>query len=302
MITSFHEEMKGTVQYDGSSSDPFPVKSGVKQGCVLAPTLFGILFSLLLRYACSESEEGIYLHTRSDGSLFNVAHLRAKTKVRKVLVREMLFADDAAITAHTETALQELINCFARACSQFGLTISIKKTNILGQNVSTAPSISIGDCALDVVENFTYLGSNISSNLSLDTELNIRIGKASAAMARLTNRVWENTMLTIKTKTQVYQACVLRTLLYGSESWTLYTWQERRLTHSTCAASEGSSASPRRGPSKGRNSQYVRSANQETPTLARPCHPHARWQVTQRHFVRRACHWVPIHRKAYAPL
>ena len=38
-----------------------------------------------------------------------------------------------------------------------------------------------------------------------------------------------------------------------------------------------------RGPSKGRNSHYVRPANQETPTLARPCHPHARWQVTQRH-------------------
>ena len=231
MITSFHKGMKGTVQYDGSSSDPFPIKSSVKQGCVLALTLFDILFSLLLRYAFSESEEGIYPHTRSNGSLFNLACLRAKTKVRKVLVREMLFADDAAITAHTETPLQELINCFAHACSQFGLTISIKKTNILGQDVSFAPSISIGDCTLDVVEDFTYmyLESNISSNLSLDTELNMRIGKASAAMARLTKRVWENTMLTIKTKTQVYQACVLSTLLYGSESWTLYTRQERRL-------------------------------------------------------------------------
>ena len=228
-ITSFHKEMKGTVQYDGSSSDPFPIKSGIKQGCVLAPTLFGILFSLLLHYAFSESEEGIYLHTRSDRSPFNLARLRAKTKVRKVLVREMLFTDDAAITAHTETALQELINCSAQACSQFGLTISIKMTNILGQDVSSALSNSIGDCTLDLVEDFTYLGSNISSNLSLDTELNMRISKESAAMAHLTKRVWENTMLTIKTKTQVYQACVLSTLLYGSESWTLYTRQECRL-------------------------------------------------------------------------
>ena len=99
----------------------------------------------------------------------------------------MLFADDAAITGHTETALQELINCFAHACSQFGLTISIKKTNILGQD--TAPSISIGDCTLDVVEDLTYLEANISSNLSLDTELNVRIGKASATMACLITRV-----------------------------------------------------------------------------------------------------------------
>ncbi|XP_034023468.1 interactor of HORMAD1 protein 1 [Thalassophryne amazonica] len=32
MITSFHEEMKSTVQYDGSSSEPIPIKSRVKQG------------------------------------------------------------------------------------------------------------------------------------------------------------------------------------------------------------------------------------------------------------------------------
>lgn len=57
MIMSFHDGMTGTVQYDGSSSDPFPIKSGVKQGCVLAPTLFGMFLSLLLRYAFRESEE-----------------------------------------------------------------------------------------------------------------------------------------------------------------------------------------------------------------------------------------------------
>ena len=31
------------------------------------------------------------------------------------------------------------------------------------------------------------------------------------------------------TKMEVYQACVLSTLLYGSEAWTLYSRQERRL-------------------------------------------------------------------------
>ena len=48
-------------------------------------------------------------------------------------------------------------------------------------------------------------------------------------MARLAKRVWDNTMLTINTKMKVYQACVLSTLLYASEAWTLYSHQERRL-------------------------------------------------------------------------
>ena len=228
MITSFHKDMQGTVQYDSSTSDPFSIKSEVKQGCVLTPTLFGIFFFLLLSYALSQSEDGVYLHTRSDGNLFNLAHLREKIKFWKVLIREMLFADNAALNAHTEGALQRLISSFAHACNEFGLTISLKKTNIVCQDVSSNPSISNGDYTLEVVEDFTYLGSTISSNLSLDTEVNKRIGKA-AALARLRGWVWDNTMLTITTKMKVYQACVLCTLLYSGETWTLYSRQVRRL-------------------------------------------------------------------------
>ena len=229
MIVSFHQDMRGTVQFDGSCSESFPIKNGVKQGCVLAPTLFGIFFSLLLSYAFRESDDGVFIHTRSDGGLFKLARLRAKTKVRRVLIRELLFADDAGLAAHTEAALQQLIDRFAAACAEFGLTISLKKTVVMGQDVSSAPNISVGDHTLEVVDRFTYLGSTISSNLSLDAELNTRIGKAATTMARLTKRVWDNTMLTINTKMRVYQACVLSTLLYGSEAWTLYSRQEHKL-------------------------------------------------------------------------
>ena len=99
----------------------------------------------------------------------------------------------------------------------------------MGQDVSEAPSISIGDYTLEVIEDFTYLGSTISSNLSLEAEINKRIGKAASAMSRLSTRVWENTNLTTNTKIAVYNACVLSTLLYGSETWRAYARQERRL-------------------------------------------------------------------------
>jgi len=229
MISSFHDNMMGTVQYHGSSSEPFPIKSGVKQGCVLAPTLYGIFFSLLLSYAFRDSQDGIFLHTRSNGSLFNLSRLKAKTKIRRILVREMLFADDEALCAHSEEALQRLITCFAEACTEFGLTISIKKTNTMCQDINTTPTITIGEHTLEVVEKFTYLGFMISSNLCLDEELITRTGKASTAMTRLAKSVWGNSMLTLNTKAKVYQACVLSTLLYGSEYWTLYARQERRL-------------------------------------------------------------------------
>ncbi|KAJ8349711.1 hypothetical protein SKAU_G00248410 [Synaphobranchus kaupii] len=47
----------------------------------------------------------------------------------------MLFADDAAVVTHTQQELQSLMDRFSQACKDFGLTISLKKTNILGQDL-----------------------------------------------------------------------------------------------------------------------------------------------------------------------
>ena len=105
MVKPFHINMKGTVQFNDSSSRPFDIHSGVKQGCVLAPTLFGIFFALLLRHTFGTASEGICLRTRSAGRLFNLGRLRAKTKVREALIRDTLFAVDAAVTTHTQQEL-----------------------------------------------------------------------------------------------------------------------------------------------------------------------------------------------------
>lgn len=74
-----------------------------------------------------------------------------------------------------------------------------------------------------MVEDSIYLGSTISSNLSLDAELNKRIGKAATTMAYLADRVWDNSILITNTKMQVYKARVPSQLLCGNEAWTLYS-------------------------------------------------------------------------------
>ena len=227
MIEYFHTDTKGTVQFNDSSSEPFEIRGGVKEGCVLAPTLFGIFFGMLLKHAFDTTTEGIYLRTRSDGRLFNLARLRANTKVRKVLIRDMMFAD--AVVTHTQEELQSLINCFSHASKHFGMTISLKTTNVLGQDTEAPPVITIDDYELDAVSQFTFLGSTITDNLSLNEEIDKRIGKAASTLARLTARVWSSPKLSVKTKMAVYNACVISTLLYGSETWTMYAGQERRL-------------------------------------------------------------------------
>ena len=48
MVRQFHDGMLARVQNDGEFSYPFPVTNGVKQGCVLASTLFSMMFSAML--------------------------------------------------------------------------------------------------------------------------------------------------------------------------------------------------------------------------------------------------------------
>ena len=55
------------------------------------------------------------------------------------------------------------------------------------------------------------------------------INRFAHALSKLSKRVWENSQLTLNTKLKVYQARVLSTLLYGSESWTTYARQDNRL-------------------------------------------------------------------------
>ena len=68
----------------------------------------------------------------------------------------------------------------------------------MGQDVI---SISIDNETLECVNTFTYLGSTMSSDLSLNTELNSRFARAAAVMS---TRVWTNNHLTLGTKLQVY--------------------------------------------------------------------------------------------------
>ena len=46
MIAELHRDMEGRVTVNGSLSEEIPIENGVKQGYILAPTMFSILFAV----------------------------------------------------------------------------------------------------------------------------------------------------------------------------------------------------------------------------------------------------------------
>ena len=95
-----HDGMQAGVQNDGEYSEPFPVTNGVKQGCVMAPTLFSIMFSAMLTDTFQDVEAGFPIRYRFDGKLLNLRRLQAKSKVQTDVVDKLLYADDLAENAN----------------------------------------------------------------------------------------------------------------------------------------------------------------------------------------------------------
>ena len=184
VVRQLHDGMQAQVLDDRKSSTPFPVTNGVKQGCVLAPTLFSMMFSAMLTDAFREANPGLYIRYRTDGRLFNLKRLQAKTKVHVDKQRDFLFADDCALNAGSAEDMQYSMDLFSNACSNFGLTISTKKTKVMYQpapkNLYQEPIVTVNGQRLATVDKFVYLGSTLSRSVT-STMDRARIAKASSA-------------------------------------------------------------------------------------------------------------------------
>ena len=102
--------MMANVSVCGITSEEFNLMHGVRQGCVLAPTLFTLFLSAVMFIANRETENCIMVTSRTDGKLFNVGRLKAKTKVHTIRVSDLMYADDTGLVAHSETELQLMLD------------------------------------------------------------------------------------------------------------------------------------------------------------------------------------------------
>jgi hypothetical protein len=74
---------------------------------------------------------------------------------------------------------------------------------------------------IERVDDFKYLGSQISSNGNQEIDVEARLQKATTAFKRLYRGIWKRRDITLKTKFRVYRALIEPIALYGAESWTL---------------------------------------------------------------------------------
>ncbi|BHF68584.1 hypothetical protein SprV_0301162000 [Sparganum proliferum] len=133
MLRQPHDGMMTRVKHNGAISEAFAVTSGVKQGCVLAPTLFSLTLPAMLMEAYRDDHPGIHLAYRTNGHLLNSRCMKAITQLTTTTVGDLFFTDDRALNTMTEVDIQRSMYLLTAGSASFGLTINTDKTVVMHQ-------------------------------------------------------------------------------------------------------------------------------------------------------------------------
>nr|VZI26675.1 unnamed protein product [Spirometra erinaceieuropaei] len=117
MVGQLHDAMTARVTNNGSISEAFAVTNGMKQGSVLAPTLFGLMFSAMLMEAYPDARPGIRIAYRTDGHFLNSRYMQTFPRLSANTVHDLLFAYYCALNTTTEEIMGWSVDLPAAGCA-----------------------------------------------------------------------------------------------------------------------------------------------------------------------------------------
>ena len=186
------------VRVNSATTKSFRVSVGLRQACSLSPILFLICMDKIAK------------KSKSCGGV----------KIGECTVQRLLFADDLVLLDSTQNGLQQALDRFSDACSVAGMKISTSKTETMClYRQPKQCSLQINGVSLKQSEKFRYLGVSFTSDGRQNSELDIRIGKASEVMHQLHRSVILKRELCTKTKLSIFRSVYVPILTYGHECW-----------------------------------------------------------------------------------
>ena len=140
VIKNLYGKATSALLFNSSIGNWFRTIFGVRQGCLLSPTLFNIFLEWIMTDALEDHEGTVSIGGRT------IANLR--------------FADDIDGLAGEEEELAKLVARLDKASTAYGMEISAEKTKLMTNNISGINTeIKVNGQQRETVTSSKYLGS-----------------------------------------------------------------------------------------------------------------------------------------------
>ena len=207
-IENLYDKAQNAVLFNGSTGEWFRTTVGVRQGCLLSPTLFNIFLERIMCEALDDHEGSVSIGGR--------------------LITNFRFADDIVVNVEGEEGAGVLVDRLDTTTTRYKMQIGPDKTKVMTNNPNGFQrEIKIKGQRLEEVENFKYLGAIISNEES-KLEFLSRIAQTTATLSRL-KIIWRDKNISLASKVKLMRTLISSTFFYVCKSWTLTAEIERRM-------------------------------------------------------------------------
>eukprot|EP00666_Eupelagonemidae_sp_cell4sb_P007430 gene7430-44_t len=229
VLRALHDGMLAQVRVDGSLSDSFPVRTGVRQGCLVAPALLNLFYAAVLDEWRRQAPADITITFSVDGDLQRCRKRQLK-RGEQMAIGDTVYADDTSLFASSWESMQRRWFRYTDVVGRFGLVIAHTKTKVLTAGRDDSGGWPLAADArrqaelgpwlrLEGVDRFNLLGSIVQSDGHLDAEIAARLRSAGAAWRRLRQTCFSGSLLAPQRRYRLFSVFVLTRLLYGAELW-----------------------------------------------------------------------------------
>ena len=180
MLQSMYARVRSCVRCPNNLTEFVDCPSGVRQGCVLSPTLSSFLIN---EQAVEMAQKGMH---------------GVQLTPDVIQVHIMLFADDVFLASYCVRGLQKQIDVLKEFADNSSMTVNLNKTKIVifrkGGFISAKEVWWYGANTIEVVNSYKYLGLHFNTKLSLTqmtgefaSEAKSRIAQISKCLRRMEN-------------------------------------------------------------------------------------------------------------------
>jgi hypothetical protein len=203
-IKSLYQNPKCAVRINNMYTDYFDIPNGLKQGCLLSPTLFKIYVNDLA---------------------VEINKLNAGIKFMNESVSLLMFADDIVLLAPSPDELQRLLDKVNDWCRKWRLSLNDTKTQIVHyrhhSKDRSSYNFKCGEKLLKYVDKYKYLGVWLQEHLDMKITVKASAKAATRALGKVIAKFKNNGGSTHKCFVKLFNAAVLPVVTYSAGIWGL---------------------------------------------------------------------------------